>query len=172
MLASWLAQFSGIADEVWFVLSAHNPLKSATAYNLSDLQRLELLNIATEGQEGLKVCDIELTMPRPSYTINTLRALKSKFPHHSFKWVMGADNWLNFSQWKDHQSILQEFGVIVYPRPGYDLNPATLPKGAEWVNAPVVDLSSTFIRNAMAQGKNMSAFLPCGVWPKLLGWPL
>lgn len=167
MLGSWLARFSGKADEVWFVLSAHNPLKADVTYLLSDFERLELLKIATEGDPLLKVCDIELKMPRPSYTINTLDYLSATYRQYQFKWVVGADNWLEFKKWKDYHRIIDDYGVIVYPRPGYEVNTTDLPAGVEWANAPQVDLSSTFIRLGLAEGKNMKAFLPDGVWNRL-----
>ncbi len=167
MLGSWLARFSGMADEVWFVLSAHNPLKADITYLLSDAERLDLLRIATEGDPLLKVCDIELKLPLPSYTITTLDTLSEAFPHYQFKWVVGADNWLEFKKWKDYRRIISDYGIIVYPRPGYDVNPEELPEGVEWADAPQVDLSSTFIRRGLAEGKNMKAFLPAGVWQRL-----
>lgn len=167
MLGSWIAGFSGLADEVWFVLSAHNPLKSDVTYLLSDSERLELLRIATSGDPLLKVCDIELTMPRPSYTINTLETLSAAYPQYRFKWIVGADNWLEFEKWKDYRRIISDFGVMVYPRPGYEVNTTGLPAGVEWADAPQVDLSSTFIRRGLAEGKNMKAFLPGGVWERL-----
>ncbi|MCM1077182.1 MAG: nicotinate (nicotinamide) nucleotide adenylyltransferase [Bacteroides sp.] len=158
MLASYLKQFAGL-DEVWLTLSPLNPLKATSDELIPDLTRLKMLEIATGNSAGLNVCDYELTMPKPSYTINTLRYLAKRFPRHSFKLIIGSDNWKIFNQWKDHESILSEFGVIVYPRPGYPVGPI-YDDGVDVVNAPMVDLSSTFLRKAIARGMDMNYFLP------------
>ena len=98
------------------MLSPLNPLKANSAELIPDVTRLRMLDIALKGAEGIKVSDIELSMPRPSYTVNTLRYLAKRYPRHSFKLIIGADNWKIFSQWKDAQSIIDDFGVVVYPR--------------------------------------------------------
>ena len=118
MLASYLKQFEGF-DEVWLMLSPLNPLKANSTELIPDVTRLKMLDIALKGAEGIKVSDIELSMPRPSYTINTLRYLAKRYPRHTFKLIIGSDNWKIFSQWKDSEAIIRDFGVVVYPRPGY-----------------------------------------------------
>lgn len=102
-------------------------------------------------------------MPRPSYTINTLRYLAKRYPRHTFKLIIGSDNWKIFSQWRDSEAILSEFGVVIYPRPGYPLG-NIYDDNVDVVNAPSADISSTFIRKAIARGKNMNYFLPEGVF--------
>ncbi|MDE6378308.1 MAG: nicotinate (nicotinamide) nucleotide adenylyltransferase, partial [Duncaniella sp.] len=114
MLASYMQQFEGF-DEVWLMLSPLNPLKTSSSELIPDLTRLKMLEIAVKGVKGLEVSDIELSMPRPSYTINTLRYLAKRYPRHSFRLIIGADNWRIFSQWKDSEKIIEEFGVTVYP---------------------------------------------------------
>lgn len=161
MLASFLAQW-GYVDQVWLTLSPRNPLKNPGDL-LPDLKRLTMLNIALRGARSLDVCDIELTMPTPSYTINTLDLLASRHPDKRFKLIIGSDNWAIFDKWKDSQRILDEYGVIVYPRPGYPVAQGHV-DGMEVVDAPTVNLSSTFIRNAIAKGRNMEYFLPAGVY--------
>lgn len=162
MLASYLKQFAGF-DEVWLMLSPLNPLKSRPEELIPDLKRLAMLDIALKGADGIKVNDIELSMPRPSYTINTLRYLRKRYPQHSFKLIIGADNWKIFPQWRDYEEIIDDYGVIVYPRPGYPLS-TIYDAGVEDVNAPVADISSTFIRKAIARGKDMTYFLPPGIF--------
>lgn len=161
MLASFLAQW-GYVDQVWLTLSPRNPLKNPGDL-LPDLKRLTMLNIALRGARSLDVCDIELTMPTPSYTINTLDLLASRHPDKRFKLIIGSDNWAIFDKWKDSQRILDEYGVIVYPRPGYPLDRSAIVDGMEVVDAPMVHISSTFIRHAIATGKDMRFFLPEGV---------
>ena len=161
MIASYLTQWK-IVDRVWLTLSPLNPLKDAGEL-ISDIKRLDMLCLACEGVPGVEICDIELSMPRPSYTISTLRLLKKKYPSKRFKLVVGSDNWNSFDRWKDHDAILDEFGVVVYPRPG---KPVTkqLVDGMELVHSPEIDISSTFIRGALARGRNMNCFLPAGVY--------
>ena len=162
MLASYLKQFEGF-DEVWLMLSPLNPLKANSTELIPDVTRLKMLDIALKGAEGIKVSDIELSMPRPSYTINTLRYLAKRYPRHTFKLIIGSDNWKIFSQWKDSEAIIRDFGVVVYPRPGYPVG-TIYDDDVEVVKAPMADVSSSFIRNAIARGKDMNYFLPSGVY--------
>lgn len=161
ILASYLSQWNYV-DKVWLTLSPCNPLKDAGGL-LPDMKRLGMLSIACRNAPGLDICDIELAMPRPSYTINTLDLLAGRYPDKSFKLIIGSDNWAIFDKWRDSQRILDEYGVIVYPRPGYPVAQGHV-DGMEVVDAPTVNLSSTFIRNAIAKGRNMEYFLPAGVY--------
>ena len=117
ILASYLAQW-GYVDKVWLTLSPRNPLKDPAGL-VPDLKRLAMLSIAIKKAPDMDICDIELTMPRPSYTINTLDTLAARYPDKRFKLVIGSDNWAIFDKWRDSQRILDEYGVIVYPREGY-----------------------------------------------------
>ncbi len=166
MLASYLQQFAGL-DEVWLTLSPLNPLKANPEELIPDVQRLRMLERAIGNTKGLNICDIELAMPRPSYTINTLRYLAKRYPRHTFKLIIGSDNWKIFDQWKDAESILSDFGVIIYPRPGYPLG-TIYDDGVDVVSAPTADVSSSFIRKALAKGKDMNYFLPQGVYSYIL----
>ncbi|MCH5221478.1 MAG: nicotinate-nucleotide adenylyltransferase [Muribaculaceae bacterium] len=161
MLASYLVQWSYV-DKVWLLLSPRNPLKDPGEL-LPDMKRLSMLSIAAKGADDIDICDIELSMPRPSYTINTLDLLADRYPDNRFKLIIGSDNWRIFDQWKEAQRILDDYGVLVYPRPGYPVMRDDT-AGMELVDAPMVHISSTFIRNAIAKGKNMSYFLPNGVY--------
>ena len=166
MLASYLAQW-GYVDQVWLTLSPRNPLKEKPEELLPDLKRLTMLNLAIKGASKLDICDIELSMPTPSYTINTLDVLSRRFPANKFKLIIGSDNWLSFDKWRDSQRILSDYGVIVYPRPGYPVKERMV-DGMEVVEAPTVNLSSSFIRKAIAKGRDMSYFLPQGVYKYIL----
>lgn len=161
MLASYLSQW-GYVDKVWLTLSPRNPLKDPRGL-IPDMRRLSMLNIAAKGQPGIETCDIELSMPRPSYTVNTLDTLSKRYPTKRFKLIIGSDNWAIFDKWKEPQRILDRYGVIVYPRPGYEVrNPHV--DGMEFVDAPMAALSSAFVRSAIADGRNMNFFLPAGVY--------
>lgn len=161
ILASYLSQW-GYVDEVWLTLSPRNPLKDPSEL-IPDLRRLAMLNIAVKGSDNIDICDIELSMPRPSYTVSTLELLRERNPDKKFKLIIGSDNWRNFDRWREPQKILDEFGVIVYLRPGYPVAKSNV-EGLEIANAPLLDISSTFVRQAISRGRDMNYFLPAGVY--------
>lgn len=161
ILASYLSQW-GYVDEVWLTLSPRNPLKAPSEL-IPDLRRLAMLNIAVKGSDNIDICDIELSMPRPSYTVRTLELLRERNPDKKFKLIIGSDNWRNFDRWREPQKILDEFGVIVYLRPGYPVAKSNV-EGLEIANAPLLDISSTFVRQAISRGRDMNYFLPAGVY--------
>lgn len=161
MLAEYLTQWNYV-DKIWLTLSPLNPLKDANGL-LPDMKRLTMMSIATKEASGIETCDIELSMPRPSYTIDTLDLLNRRHRSKHFKLVIGSDNWRIFDKWRDHQRILDEYGVIVYPRPGYPIDSVYV-DGMEIVNAPMVNISSTFVRDAIIKGKDMTYFLPPAVF--------
>lgn len=162
MVASYIRQYCRL-DEVWMLLSPLNPLKESPEALLPDLSRLKMLDMACKGVAGVEVCDIELSMPKPSYTINTLRFLSKRYPRRKFKLIIGSDNWRNFERWLDYQEIIDNYGVIIYPRPGYELPPLYV-DGVDVVQAPTCDLSSSWVRAAIARGMDLSVFLPAGVY--------
>ena len=165
MLASYLTQW-GYVDEVWLTLSPLNPLKDA-AELLPDIKRLAMLSIAAKGADAIDICDIELSMPKPSYTIDTLRVLAERYPEYRFKLIIGSANWQIFDRWRSAQQILDDFGVLVYLRPGYPVDKRHI-DGMEVVDAPMAHVSGTFIRQAIAKGRNMNYFLPAGVYKYIL----
>jgi nicotinate-nucleotide adenylyltransferase len=159
MVANYCASFTDLG-EVWLVPSPHNPLKHASNL-LPDGQRLAMLRAAVEHRRlPLKVCDVEFSLPRPSYTISTLRALRERYPQLRFVVIMGADSLADIKQWKEWQAILREFEVYVYPRVGFHAEALCARYGATLIPAPLIEISSTFIRNAVMEGKNVNAFLP------------
>ena len=149
----------GVVDEVWLTLSPLNPLKAESTELVSDADRLAMLRLATANSPGLKVCDIELSLPRPSYTISTLHALSRLYPDISFRLIIGADNRLIFHKWKDYGEIDQLYAPIVYPRPGYPC--------AEALDMEVHDISSTEIRRKFQSSQpdmtELNNLLPQGV---------
>ncbi|MFG6396866.1 MAG: nicotinate (nicotinamide) nucleotide adenylyltransferase [Muribaculaceae bacterium] len=146
----------GIVDEVWLSLSPQNPLKDHPEELVDDADRLAMLRLATNGIKGLEVCDIELSLPRPSYTINTLRALSRQYPRNRFRLIIGADNMLVFDRWKDHAEIMRDYNPVVYPRPGYDCPQAI-------TGLPEFPVSSTEIRNLLKGHKPVNKLLPHAV---------
>lgn len=157
ILAQYVREW-GYADKVWLMLSPQNPLKGSSNL-MSDMKRLAMLNKSTRNAEGIETCDIELSMPRPSYTINTLDTLAHRYPAKQFKLIIGSDNWAIFNKWKDWERILSDYGVLVYPRLGYPIEDSDTP-GMTAISAPVIDISSTFVRKAIAEGRDMNFFLP------------
>ncbi|MDE6118344.1 MAG: nicotinate-nucleotide adenylyltransferase [Muribaculaceae bacterium] len=161
MVASYLASWTEL-DEVWLTLSPQNPLKS-TDDSATESDRLTMLAMATEGSERLKICDVELEMPRPSYTIDTLRQLRKSHSDCRFRLIIGSDNWRIFSRWKSAEEIISEFGVIIYPRPGYPVETDKLPDRVTFVDAPECSLSSTFLRKSIATGHSIEQMVPQNV---------
>ena len=164
-LANYLCEFSHL-DEVWFMVSPQNPLKRNDKL-WDDELRLELARLATEDYPKFKVCDIEFQLPRPSYTIHTLNALKEAYPGHEFTLLIGADNWKLFPHWKASDEIIAHHKVLVYPRPGYEIDESMLPVNVQLVNTPLLEVSSTFIRESLKQDKDVRYFLHPKVWERI-----
>ena len=147
---------SGLAGEVWFLVSPQNPHKEAC--RLSDENvRMQMVQLAIEGNEKFKASDFEFSLPRPSYTINTLSALEKAFPDREFVLLIGADNWEKFDRWYRHEEILARYEIIVYPREN-SLKPE-LPAGVTWLSAKLHDVSSTQIRELVAKGCSISGLV-------------
>ncbi|MDR2765641.1 MAG: nicotinate-nucleotide adenylyltransferase [Tannerella sp.] len=157
-LANWLCEYDDM-DEVWFLVTPQNPLKETK--ELMDFRlRFEWVKKAIAGYPKFKASDFESTLPLPSYTVRTFRALRASFPDCLFHLIVGADNWENMPQWKDVRALLAEFPLRIYPRKGYDLTiPAHLTQVRK-VDAPLLEISSSFIREALGQGKDIRFFLP------------
>ena len=150
----------GLADEVWFMVTPQNPHKQNCT--LSDERlRFQMVQLAVEGKSGVKACDFEFALPRPSYTLHTLTALDEAFPENEFSLLIGADNWEKFDRWYKGDEILARYGVIVYPR-GCEVAPL-LPQGVEWLSAKLYDVSSTMVRAAVASGEDVSHLVPLAV---------
>lgn len=143
---------SGLADEVWLTLSPQNPLKSGSSELIDDHQRLEMLRLAAEGLPGLRVCDIELCLPRPSYTINTLNELSRRHPGIRFRLLIGADNMQIFDRWRAADEILERYSPIVYPRPGYPCEGC--------IDMEQFNVSSTEIREMLKRGESINNLVP------------
>ena len=164
-LANYLCEYSGL-DEVWFLVSPHNPLKEQTDL-WDDHLRLQLVQLAVEGYPKFRASDFEFHLPRPSYMVNTLRALTSAYPDREFTLIIGADNWASFPRWYQPETILASHRLMVYPRPGYDIDRTTLPSSVQLIDTPLLEISSTFIRQALKEGKDVRYFLHPKVYETL-----
>lgn len=163
VLANYMREFTYL-DEVWFVVTPHNPLKDAN-YLLDDNIRLEMTKLGIEGFENLKVSDVEFYMPKPSYTYDTLLKLSAENPDAEFTLIIGGDNWIEFPRWKNNARLIREFNILIYPRFRQEIEISSqLVGNVQFVNAPLVEISSTFIRESIRAGKNVRAFLPNRVY--------
>lgn len=167
-IAGYFKEFTDL-DQVWFVVSPQNPLKKKETL-LADHHRLYLVELAVGDNDVLKPSDIEFRRPVPSYTIDTMAWLTEKYPQHKFVLVMGEDNLYTLHKWKNCDQLVSHFPLYVYPRPDAkritnELLDNLLRKASiKRVNAPRMDISGTFIRKGIKQGKNMSYFLAPAVW--------
>ena len=146
-------------DEVWLMVSPQNPLKINTAL-LDDEQRFRLAQKAIENEEGIKACDYEFHLPRPSYTWNTLQSLSNDYPHCRFTLLIGGDNWACFDKWYRSEDILNNYRIAVYPRSGSPINDVDLPENVRLINTPLYDISSTEIRQRVAEGLPVDGMVP------------
>ncbi len=158
MLANYIVEFTDL-DSIWFVVSPQNPFKIQQSM-LDEKHRLEMLELAVRNEPRFEVCDIEFHMPKPSYTIDTLMQLSKLHPDTDFYLICGMDNLTNFHRWKNYQAILDNYHLLVYPRKGYVGGELLNHKSVQLIEAPEIEVSSTFIRDAIAKGKDIRYFMP------------
>lgn len=157
-IANFMIEFSEL-EQLWFVVSPHNPLKEKKTL-LKDYHRLEMVQLAVEGDDRFRASDIEFKLPTPSYTIDTLVYLEEKNPGREFQLVMGADGLRTFHKWKHANLIVENYHRLIYPRPGVDMDAVSLLPNATVVNAPLMEISSSFIRSAIKEGKDVRHLVP------------
>jgi len=167
IIANYMVEFSELS-EVWMVVTPHNPFKKKSSL-LDNHHRLEMVYRACEDYPNLKPSDIEFSLPQPNYTVNTLVQLEEKYPDLEFALIMGEDNLKSFHKWKNYEVILERYSIFVYPRisEGIVENEFLKNDKITRVPAPIIELSSTFIRKAVKEGKNIRPMLPEKVWKYL-----
>ena len=167
VIANHLVEYSDL-DQIWFVVTPHNPFKNKNSL-LDNYQRLEMVYRATKDYTKLKPSDIEFNLPQPNYTINTLVHLQEKYPKNEFALIMGEDNLKSFHKWKNYELILENHHIYVYPRVSEQTVSTQFDghKKIHVINAPLMELSSTFIRKSIKEGKNVQPMLPQHVWEYL-----
>lgn len=165
-IANYMVEFTDI-QSLWFVISPQNPLKRKSSL-LPDSDRLELLNLAIENDKQFMICDVEFRMPRPSYTIDTLAYLTEQYPSYSFSLIMGSDSLNTFHKWKNYHIIIKRYTRYIYPRPGVKHIDLSLHSNIKLVDAPQINISSSFIRNAIKKNKDVRHFLPEKVYEYIL----
>lgn len=164
IIANHLVENSDL-DEIWMMVTPHNPFKKKSSL-LDNHHRLEMVYLATEEYEKIQPSDIEFKLPQPNYTINTLVHISEKFPNYKFSLIMGEDNLKSLHKWKNYEVILEDYDVYVYPRVsnGVVENQFKDHKKIHRVEAPIVQISSTMVRNAINEGKNCKPLLSDKVW--------
>lgn len=161
-IANYMVEFSDL-DELWMVISPQNPLKKKKTL-LDEFERYRLVELALNDDQKIKPADIEFRLPKPSYTIDTLTYLSEKYPKNEFVLIAGTDNFSSFHKWKNYEEILKQYKLYIYPRPGYGLGEFENHKSIELINAPLMEISSSFIRNSIKDGKDVRYFLPKEVY--------
>lgn len=160
IIANYIAETQNV-DKVWLVVSPHNPFKEKSSL-LNEYDRLYLVNLAIDGNQKLEASNIEFFLPKPSYTIDTLTFLKEKFPQHEFSLIMGGDNLASISKWKNYELILKNHLIYLYNRPGHTVTENKM-SHIKVLNVPHLEISSSFIRESIANGISMKYFLPDAV---------
>lgn len=167
IIANHMTEFSDL-EEVWMVVTPHNPHKKKKTL-LDDVHRLAMVRIAIEDFPNLKASNIEFDLPRPNFTINTLAVLEEKYPEINFCLIMGEDNLKSFHKWKNFELILERHSIYVYPRISKEDNKTmfSCPSKIIKIAAPIVEISSTFIRKGIKANRNIQPLLPQKVWKYL-----
>ena len=168
-IANYFVEYAGL-QQVWFVVSPHNPLKERASL-LPDYHRLEMVNLALADDPRLYASNIEFHMPKPSYTIDTLTYLSEKYPKHAFILIMGTDNLFTLHKWKNFEELIRKYEIIVYPRKetgAQQLHPSLEKLMTEAhitvSQAPLIEISSSFLRQAIHEGRDMRFFFRESVW--------
>lgn len=166
-IANHIAEYSDL-DEVWLVVTPHNPFKKKSTL-LENHHRLEMVYRATECYQKLKPSDIEFHLPQPNYTVHTLAYLHEKYPDYHFNLIMGEDNLNSFHKWKNYETILENHEIYAYPRISENTNENQFQDHVKIhkVAAPIMQISSTFIRRAIKEQKNIKPLLPPKVFTYL-----
>jgi nicotinate-nucleotide adenylyltransferase len=158
-------------DKVWLVVSPHNPLKEKAGL-LNEFDRLHLVQLAVEDNEKLVACNEEFYLPKPSYTIDTLTYLQEKYPTYEFSLVMGSDNILSIDKWKNYELILERYTIYIYNRPEYNSDNIKIKGDIRFLEVPLLDISSTYIRNNIKENKSIKYLLHPSVEKYILDYNL
>lgn len=154
-------------DEVWLLISPHNPLKEQASL-LDENSRLEMARKALRNEPRLVASDYEFHLERPSYTWNTLQNLHRDYPEHTFSLIIGGDNWQVFDRWAHHEDILRTHDIIIYPRENSTISKDDLPDNVTLVDTPLINITSTMVRQLVAEGKDISRFVPVEVEEEII----
>ena len=157
IIASYAKQTTSL-QQVWLVVSPHNPLK-LTSSLLDEYNRLHLVKLAIDDDSNLRTSDVEFHLPKPSYTVHTLAYLKEKYPQHHFSIIMGSDSFTNLPNWKNYQYIISNHKIYIFNRPSFKVDD-TLGANVEFIDAPLLEISSTQIRKMIKAGQSIRYLVP------------
>lgn len=157
----------GLVEEVWLMVSPHNPLKENRDLLNEDV-RFNIAKKALQNIRGVKACNFEFKLPRPSYTWHTLETLRQRYPFHQFSIIIGADNWIVFNKWKNADKILKNHEIIIYPREDYKIDANNLPNNVHLIDAVLFPFSSTQIRASLKAQKDIREWLPESAYKEIL----
>jgi len=158
IIANFITQHTDL-EQVWLVISPQNPLKKQGNL-LNEYHRLYLVQSSIDEEPALKASDIEFRLPKPSFTIDTLTYLEEKFPFHEFSVIMGSDSFQNLTEWKNFRQLLDKYAIYVYVRPGYPAENPHEKSRVSFLNAPLLEISSTYIRKTIREGKSIRYLVP------------
>lgn len=153
-------------QKIWFVVSPQNPFKKSENL-INEYERLHIVQKAIENDLRLKASDIEFSLPKPSYTVHTLAYLKEKYPDHDFSIIMGSDSFQNLGKWKNAEVIVENYPIIIYRRPGFEVNNKLNPR-IQVMDAPLLEISSTHIRGLIRSGKSIKYLVPANVEEEII----
>lgn len=166
IIASHIAENSDL-DKIWFVVSPQNPLKPSHTL-LNEYQRLHMVQLAIENDLRFKAVDVEFKLPKPSYTIDTLVYLEEKYPEHGFSIIMGSDSYQNIGKWKNGDLLQKKYPILIYNRPSFELKELENKKNISVLTAPLLDISSTLIRDNIKKGKSIRYLVTDLVYEELM----
>jgi nicotinate-nucleotide adenylyltransferase len=159
IVASTIYEFSDL-NEIWFVVSPQNPHKRNSKSLIHEFDRMDMVELAIEGHPHFRATDIEFRMKKPNYTIDTLAYLKDRYPSHDFVLIVGEDNLASFVRWKNHGLILENYGLIVYPRPDSKKSDIMEHPNVKLIEAPRMDISASFVRRCIRENKSIRYLVP------------
>lgn len=162
IIAQYMLEFAGM-DQIWLVVSPQNPFKKKENL-LNEYERLNLVNLAIGDHLKISSSNIEFYLPRPSYTIDTLVYLKEKYPAEEFSLIMGSDNLNSITKWKNSEILLRDYSFLIYKRPGYHEEENQIEGDIRFFDVPLLDISSTYIRENIRLGKDLRYFMPDPVY--------
>jgi nicotinate-nucleotide adenylyltransferase len=159
IIANTIFEFAGL-NEIWFVVSPQNPHKRDSKSLIHEFDRMDMVELAIEEHPNFRAVDIEFSMPKPNFTIDTLSYLHDKYPDHQFSLIIGEDNLKSFTSWKNHKLILDQYGLIVYPRPDSRESEIKVHPNVKIIEAPRMDISASFIRKCIRENKSVRYLVP------------
>lgn len=158
IIANYIANYTSL-DRVWFVISPQNPLKKSTSL-INENHRKHLIDLAIDNEKKLRSSNVEFKLPKPSFTIDTLTHLEDQYPQYEFAIIMGSDSFSNIKKWKNYQTLLKRYEIIIYQRPGFIVATEVAQDKIRIMDAPLLQISSTLIRDMIHQKKSIRYLVP------------